>query len=57
MIGQTNPGATHKVGHKHAPPAVTVRAQRPLVGLKMVHSKRAVAHGLRAVERHNYHPP
>ena len=59
MIGQTNPGATHKVGHKHAPPppAVTARAQIPLVGLKLVHSKRSVAQGSRAVERHNYHHP
>ena len=52
-----HPGATHTGGHKHAPLDFIVRAQRPLVGLKLVQSKRTVAHGLRAVERHNYHHP
>ena len=52
-----HPGAKHPDGHKHAPLDFIVRAQRPLVGLKLVQSIRAATHGLRAVERHNYHHP
>ena len=55
MIGQTTPEQRKRAATKSEPLDFIVRAQRPLAGPKLVQSIRAATHGLKAVERRNYH--